>query len=78
MLLDLDEPSKILGHLREPLIVPEGEDREGYVPNVVYTCGALEHNHHLYIPFAMADKSTSFVVIETDELVERLLASPLT
>jgi predicted GH43/DUF377 family glycosyl hydrolase len=77
MLLDLDDPRKILGHLREPLITPGEADREGYVPNVVYTCGALSHLGQLFIPFAMADKSTSFVVIEIDDLVNRLLASPL-
>lgn len=78
MLLDLDDPSKILGHLREPIIEPEGEDREGYVPNVVYTCGALEHAGHLHIPFAAADKRTNFVVVETKKLVDRLLQSPMT
>lgn len=78
MLLDLENPLKVIGHLREPLISPREEDREGYVPNVVYTCGALEHGNQLFIPFAMADKSTSFVVLETDRLLERLLASPVT
>lgn len=77
MLLDLDDPCKILGHLREPIIEPEGEDREGYVPNVVYTCGALEHDDHLYIPFAAADKRTNFVVVETQDLVDRLRKSPM-
>jgi predicted GH43/DUF377 family glycosyl hydrolase len=77
MLLDLEDPLKIIGHLREPLITPEGEDREGYVPNVVYTCGALEHRGDLFIPFAMADKSTSFLVVPTMDLVTRLLDSPL-
>jgi len=77
MLLDLNDPRKVIGHLREPLITPgNGLDREGYVPNVVYTCGALEHRGDLFIPFAMADKSTSFVVVEMNELVQRLLDSP--
>lgn len=76
MLLDLNNPLKIIGHLRKPLITPDGEDRDGYVPNVVYTCGALEHRGDLFIPFAMADKSTTFVVIPTMELVNHLLDSP--
>ncbi len=77
MLLELDNPLKVIGHLREPLITPREEDREGYVPNVVYTCGALEHDDQVFIPFAMADKSTSFVVLETERLVRRLLDSPV-
>ena len=75
MLLDLDDPRKVIGHLKEPIITPDGEDREGYVPNVVYTCGAMEVAGDLFIPFAMADKSTSFVVIPTQELVKKLLDS---
>lgn len=77
MLLDLENPMNVIGHLKEPLIMPREEDREGYVPNVVYTCGALEHDNQLFIPFAMADKSTSFVVIETDRLLGKLLDSPV-
>ncbi|MGC4030279.1 MAG: glycoside hydrolase family 130 protein [Tepidisphaeraceae bacterium] len=75
MLLDLNDPRKVIGHLKEPIITPDGADREGYVPNVVYTCGAMEVAGDLFIPFAMADKSTSFVVIPTQELVNKLLAS---
>src|SRR6185369_6197360 len=54
-LLDLDNPSKVIGRLREPLLKPDSSEREGYVPNVVYTCGALLHNGELIIPYAMAD-----------------------
>ena len=75
MLLDLENPLKIIGHLREPLIVPGEKDREGYVPNVVYTCGAMTHDDQLFIPFAVADKSTSFVVVETEALTKMLLES---
>lgn len=77
MLLDLDDPCKVIGHLRKPLITPEGDSREGYVPNVVYTCGALEHQGDLFIPFAMSDKSTSFVVVPTADMVKQLLDSPV-
>jgi len=75
MLLDLENPLKIIGHLREPLIVPGEGDREGYVPNVVYTCGAMTHDDQLFIPFAVADKSTSFVVVKTEALTKKLLES---
>jgi predicted GH43/DUF377 family glycosyl hydrolase len=74
MLLDLENPLKIRGHLREPLIVPEGEEREGYVPNVVYTCGAMAHGQNLYIPYAKADHSASVAVVPIEALLARLLS----
>jgi len=74
MLLDLQDPLKIRGHLREPLIVPEGEEREGYVPNVVYTCGAMLHGKNLYIPYAKADHSASVAVVPVAALLKRLLS----
>src|SRR5690606_23835778 len=76
MLLDLEDPLRVIGHLREPLITAEGEEREGYVPNVVYTCGAMVHDEKLYVPYAQADRSTSFAVVELAALVDRLLDSP--
>ena len=75
MLLDLDDPKRVIGHLQEPLLTPGAEDREGYVPNVVYTCGAMEFDGQLFIPFAQSDKRTSVVVVETEKLVHDLLAS---
>jgi predicted GH43/DUF377 family glycosyl hydrolase len=72
ILLDLDDPTKVIGHLAEPLIVPDEEEREGYVPNVVYTCGLLEHGGKLYVPYAQADKRTGLAVIELDELMSKL------
>jgi predicted GH43/DUF377 family glycosyl hydrolase len=72
MLLDLDNPARVIGKLREPLIVPTGEDREGYVPNVVYTCGALAHRGELFIPYAMADSKTGVAVVEIDELLRAM------
>ena len=56
----------------EVLITPLGEEREGYVPNVVYTCGAMVHGDHLLIPYAQADKSTGISAVRLDELLERL------
>jgi predicted GH43/DUF377 family glycosyl hydrolase len=73
MLLDLNDPLKVIGHLQQPLITPIGEEREGYVPNVVYTCGAMVHGNELYIPYAQADKSTGISVVDLDGLINRLL-----
>ena len=73
-LLDLNDPSKILGRLKEPLIMPDGNEREGYVPNVVYSCGSLVHNGMLVLPYAMSDKATAVVSIPLDQLLENLLA----
>ncbi len=72
MLLDLDEPTRIIGRLTEPIIAPSEEEREGYVPNVVYSCGAIAHNNMLFIPYAMADQSTSMAAIPLDTLLNNL------
>ena len=69
MLLDLEDPSKILARLHEPLITPNEIEREGYVPNVVYTCGAIVHENHLVIPYAMSDYATTFATIKVDDLL---------
>ncbi|MBN1534096.1 MAG: glycoside hydrolase family 130 protein [Spirochaetes bacterium] len=68
-LLDLEDPSRVLGRLREPLLSPNEAEREGYVPNVVYTCGALLHGRKLVIPYAMSDYATSFATVMLDELL---------
>lgn len=73
MLLNLDDPSKVIGHLRQPLIRPEGNAREGYVPNVVYTCGALVHGGRLILPYAMSDTVATIVSVEMDALLDALL-----
>jgi predicted GH43/DUF377 family glycosyl hydrolase len=73
MLLDLNDPLKVLGCLDEPLIMPTDEDRDGYVPNVVYTCGAMIHNGHLYIPYATSDTMTHFAYVPLDGLLARLV-----
>jgi predicted GH43/DUF377 family glycosyl hydrolase len=62
-LLDRDDPSKVIGRLREPLLKPNQNEREGYVPNVVYTCGALLHNGELIIPYGLADQATGFATV---------------
>ncbi|MCY2925900.1 MAG: glycosidase, partial [Planctomycetota bacterium] len=76
MLLDLEDPTKILGRLRYPLLRADPSEREGYVPNVVYTCGSMIHGRTLYIPFALADRSTTMCAVEVEDLLARLLESP--
>ncbi len=68
-LLDRDDPAKVIGRLREPLLKPNQNEREGYVPNVVYTCGALVHNGELIIPYGMADHATGFATIALAEVL---------
>jgi predicted GH43/DUF377 family glycosyl hydrolase len=68
-LLDLKDPTRVIGRLREPLLAPNEAEREGYVPNVVYTCGALLHGRELVIPYAMSDSATSFATVALDELL---------
>ena len=68
-LLDKNDPGKLIGRLEEPLLKPTEEERRGYVPNVVYTCGALVHGGRLIIPYAYADHATSFVTVALDDVL---------
>ena len=68
-LLDRDDPSKVIGRLREPLLKPNLNEREGYVPNVVYTCGALVHNGELILPYGLSDYATGFATVPLDEVL---------
>ena len=68
-LLDRDDPAKVIGRLREPLLQPNRNEREGYVPNVVYTCGALLHNGELIIPYGLADHATGFATVPLAEVL---------
>jgi len=72
-LLDLNDPTREIGRLKEPLIVPDEDEREGYVPNVVYTCGSIIHNDELIVPYAMSDYCTGFANIPMDELLGTLM-----
>jgi predicted GH43/DUF377 family glycosyl hydrolase len=72
ILLDLDNPSRVIGQTSEPLLVPTGRERFGYVPNVVYSCGGMIHAGNLVIPYAMSDLATSIAVIRLQELLESL------
>jgi predicted GH43/DUF377 family glycosyl hydrolase len=69
MLLDLERPSKIIARLDEPLLVPHKNEREGYVPNVVYSCGALIHNGELVIPYAMSDINSGIATVAVSDLL---------
>ncbi|MBW2645564.1 MAG: glycoside hydrolase family 130 protein [Deltaproteobacteria bacterium] len=69
MLLDLENPAKIIARLEEPLITPREEEREGYVPNVVYTCGAIFHNNDLIIPYGMSDITSGIATVGVSELI---------
>ncbi len=71
-LLDLENPSKVIGRLSQPLVSPEGNEREGYVPNVVYSCGALVHDRRLILPYAMSDKASAIMTLSLDELLDAL------
>lgn len=72
LLLDLKDPSEVIGVLEEPLISPTQEEREGYVPNVVYSCGALLLNGELIIPYATSDRTSHFGIIKLEELFKRM------
>ncbi len=68
-LLDLEDPSKVIGRLREPLITPNENEREGYVPNVLYSCGSLVHGRQLVIPYAMSDYAATFATLSLDDVL---------
>ncbi|MCX7011991.1 MAG: glycoside hydrolase family 130 protein, partial [Candidatus Sumerlaeota bacterium] len=72
-LLDRDDPSRVIGHLHEPLLAPGESEREGYVPNVVYTCGCLMHNGALIIPYAHSDSQCAIVCVSLGDLLDRLV-----
>ena len=72
VLLDLDDPTKVLGRLREPLLAPDENERAGYVPNVVYSCGAAVHDRLLVIPYSMSDYATSFATVPLADVLAAL------
>lgn len=74
ILLDRDDPSKILGRMPTPLLEPNPGDRDGYVPNVVYSCGALARRRTLLLPYGVADDYTSFCTVSVDALVATMRA----
>ncbi len=76
VLLDKQDPSKVLARSREPLVRPEPSEREGYVPNVVYTCGAMRHRDQIVLPYAVSDTYCNFATIRIEALLQAL--SPVT
>ena len=72
ILLDLTDPSKVIGRLNGPLIEADELEREGYVPNVVYTCGFMRHQNLLIIPYAVSDSATAFATIEVSEVLNEM------
>ena len=74
ILLDLEDPTKIIARLNEPLLAPHENERDGYVPNVVYSCGAIIHNNKLIIPYAMSDINTGIAVVDVRELINCMQA----
>jgi predicted GH43/DUF377 family glycosyl hydrolase len=73
LLLDLEDPSPLIGELSEPLLFPNTEERDGYVPNVVYSCGPMRHHDSLIIPYAVSDTRASFATVSLKDLLSRLV-----
>ncbi len=73
-LLDRHDPMRVIGRLKEPLLSPDENEREGYVPNVVYSCGGQIYGNELIIPYAMSDYASSFATVNLDELLSEMLA----
>lgn len=72
-LLDLDNPEKIISQLKTPLLTASEKERDGYVPNVVYSCGAIIHNNELIIPYAMSDYASTIASFSLDEIFDELV-----
>jgi predicted GH43/DUF377 family glycosyl hydrolase len=72
-LLDLEDPSRVIGRLAHPLLSPDELEREGYVPNVVYSCGSLVHAGQVILPYAMSDTASSFATVRLDELLAAMV-----
>ncbi|NTS66229.1 glycosidase [Sphingomonas sp. HHU CXW] len=71
-LLDKDDPSKVIGRTQQPILAAADQDREGYVPNVVYTCGAMRHGDKLFMPYGIADSSVGFAFVDIAELLKAM------
>jgi predicted GH43/DUF377 family glycosyl hydrolase len=72
ILLDLNDPTRVIGRLCEPLLAPNETEREGYVPNVIYSCGAVVHNGELIIPYAMSDYASTYATVELKQILDRM------
>jgi predicted GH43/DUF377 family glycosyl hydrolase len=76
VLLDKADPARVLARSREPLVRPDPSEREGYVPNVVYTCGAMRHRDQIILPYAVSDTFSNFATIRIADLLDILQAAP--
>ena len=74
LLLDLDDPRRIVGELREPLLAPDDSEREGYVPNVVYSCGAMLNGEDLVLPYGLSDAAVGIAIVSVPDLLAALRA----
>ena len=72
ILLDLEDPRRVIGHLDQPLLVPSEDERDGYVPNVVYSCGSLIHGQDLIIPYGFSDLGCGIAAIPLGDILDRL------
>jgi predicted GH43/DUF377 family glycosyl hydrolase len=72
ILLDLDDPTRVIGRLREPLLGPAADERNGYVPNVVYSCGALVHAETLVLPYGISDGAIGLATVPMPDLLDAL------
>jgi predicted GH43/DUF377 family glycosyl hydrolase len=72
ILLDLEDPRRVIGHLAEPLLVPNEDERDGYVPNVVYSCGSMIHGGELVIPYGFSDLGSGIAAIPLGDILDRL------
>jgi predicted GH43/DUF377 family glycosyl hydrolase len=75
LLLDLEDPHKVIGHMNDPILEPTPEERDGYVPNVVYSCGAMLHNGLLVMPYAMADTMSGIATVPLSDILSNMTRS---
>lgn len=73
ILLDINDPTQVIGLLKEPFLIPDENERNGYVPNVVYSCGAIIHKDILIIPYAMADSRSGIASLDIEELLDQMI-----
>ena len=71
-LLELDDPRRVIGHLAQPLLIATDDERDGYVPNVVYSCGAMIHGDNLVLPYGRADANVGVAVVSVQQLLDQL------
>ena len=76
ILLDRDDPSRVVARLRSPLLAPAAGEHDGYVPNVVYSCGALLHDGQLWLPYGINDTRIGVAWVPLDELLDGMTAQP--